>query len=335
VKPIGKLLGFMVLLSAAAAPAVAADANDSPSANGDTAKVAKRIESITDGLAGEVGFAAAISGADTVISLNGDEPFPMASTFKVAIAVAILTRVDKGELRLDQLVDVTPDMYVVGSNVLAQNFVHPGLKLSVANLIEVMITESDNTATDIIIKLAGGPAAVTKNLRDIGINGQRIDRNTADIIRDFANLPGPANVAVVAEAEKADPGFESRTEDRNLDFEKDPRDQSTPKAMLDLLLAIENGTALSAENRDFLIGCMSRTRTGKDRLKGMLPEGTPVEHKTGTVGGIANDVGYVTFPDGRRMVIAVFTKNSTTPAADQDRAIAETARTLYDYYAGR
>jgi beta-lactamase class A len=259
----------------------------------------------------------------------------MASTFKVAIAVAVLTRVDKGELRLEQLVDITPDMYVIGSNVLAENFVHPGLKLSVANLIEIMITESDNSATDIMIKLAGGPAAVTKNLRDIGINGQRIDRNTAEIIRDFAKLPGPATVAVVGEAEKADPGFASRTDDRNLDFEKDPRDQSTPKAMLDLLLAIDNGTALSAKSRDFLIGSMSRTRTGKDRLKGMLPEGTPVAHKTGTIGGIANDVGYVTFPDGSRMAIAVFTKSSTTPAADQDRAIAETARTLYDYYAGR
>lgn len=334
-KMVGKLLGFMVLLSAVAAPAVPADANASPSANGDTAKVAKRIELITDELAGEVGFAATISGADTVISLNGDEPFPMASTFKVAIAVAVLTRVDKGELRLDQLVDITPDMYVVGSNVLAQNFVHPGLKLSVANLIEIMIIESDNSATDIIIKLAGGPAAVTKNLRDIGINGQRIDRNTAEIIRDFAKLPGPATVAVADEAAKADPDFESRADDINLDFEKDPRDQSTPKAMLDLLLAIDNGTALSAESRDFLIGSMSRTRTGKGRLKGMLPEGTPVEHKTGTVGGVANDVGYVTFPDGRRMVIAVFTKSSTTPAADQERAIAETARTLYDYYADR
>ena len=334
-KMVGKLLGFMVLLSAVAAPAVPADANASPSANGDTAKVAKRIELITDELAGEVGFAATISGADTVISLNGDEPFPMASTFKVAIAVAVLTRVDKGELRLDQLVDITPDMYVVGSNVLAQNFVHPGLKLSVANLIEIMIIESDNSATDIIIKLAGGPAAVTKNLRDIGINGQRIDRNTAEIIRDFAKLPGPATVAVADEAAKADPDFESRADDINLDFEKDPRDQSTPKAMLDLLLAIDNGTALSAESRDFLIGSMSRTRTGKGRLKGMLPEGTPVEHKTGTVGGVANDVGYVTFPDGRRMVIAVFTKSSTTPAADQERAIAETASTLYDYYADR
>ncbi len=334
-KMVGKLLGFMVLLSAVAAPAVPADANASPSANGDTAKVAKRIELITDELAGEVGFAATISGADTVISLNGDEPFPMASTFKVAIAVAVLTRVDKGELRLDQLVDITPDMYVVGSNVLAQNFVHPGLKLSVANLIEIMIIESDNSATDIIIKLAGGPAAVTKNLRDIGINGQRIDRNTAEIIRDFAKLPGPATVAVADEAAKADPDFESRADDINLDFEKDPRDQSTPKAMLDLLLAIDNGTALSAESRDFLIGSMSRTRTGKGRLKGMLPEGMPVEHKTGTVGGVANDVGYVTFPDGRRMVIAVFTKSSTTPAADQERAIAETARTLYDYYADR
>lgn len=327
-KTIGKLLGFMILSLALAAPVAPADAASSPAANGDAAKVAKRIELITDGLVGEVGFAATISGSDAVISLNGDDPFPMASTFKVAIAVAVLTRVDEGELRLDHLVDVTPDMYVGEGKVLARNFIHTGLKVSVANLIELMITESDNTAADILMDLAGGPAAVTKNLVDMGIKGQRIDRNTAAILRDFDEPSGPAAV-------EAGAGFESGMDYKNRAFENDPRDQSTPVAMLELLSAIDNGTALSAKSRDFLMGSMSRTRTGRDRLKGMLPEGTLVAHKTGTVDGTANDVGYVTLPDGRRMIIAVFTKSSTTPPADQDRAIAETARTLYDYYADR
>jgi beta-lactamase class A len=334
VRTIGKLLGFVVLLWGGVAPAAAADAASPPSANGDAAKVAERVESIADGLVGEIGFAATISGTDTVISLNGDEPFPMASTFKVAIAVAVLTRVDEGELRLDQLVDVTPDMYVGGGKVLARNFIHPGLKVSVANLIELMITESDNSATDILIELAGGPAAVTKNLVDMGIKGQRIDRDTAAILRDFDEPSAPAAAPVTAAVE-AGAGFASRLDDKNLAFENDPRDQSTPEAMLELLSAIDNGTALGVESRDFLIGSMSRTRTGTDRLKGMLPWGTPVAHKTGSIDGTANDVGYVTLPDGRRMIIAVFTKSSTTPPVDQDRAIAETARTLYDYYADR
>ena len=77
---------------------------------------------------------------------------------------------------------------------------------------------------------------------------------------------------------------------------------------------------------------MSRTRTGAERIKGLLPKGTPVAHKTGTAGGIANDVGYVTLPDGRRFAIAVFTNSNETSVSDRDRAIAEISRMLFDYF---
>jgi len=91
-----------------------------------------------------------------------------------------------------------------------------------------------------------------------------------------------------------------------------------------------------AESSEFLLGVMSRTRTGDGRIKGLLPKGTPVAHKTGTTGGVANDAGYVTLPDGRRFAIAVFTNSSKTSVADRDRAIAEIARSLFDYfYLGR
>ena len=102
--------------------------------------------------------------------------------------------------------------------------------------------------------------------------------------------------------------------------------------MLELLLAIDSGKILSEKSREFLLAVMSRTRTGAGRLKGLLPKGTPVAHKTGTTGGVANEVGFITLPDGRRFAIAVFTKSSTTSEADRDRAIAEVTRTLYDFY---
>jgi len=102
--------------------------------------------------------------------------------------------------------------------------------------------------------------------------------------------------------------------------------------MLELLLAIDSGKALSEESREFLLGVMSRTRTGAARLKGLLPKGTPVAHKTGTLGGVANDVGFVTLLDGRRFAIAVYTKSSTTSEEDRSRAVAEVSRSLYDFY---
>ena len=223
-------------------------------------------------------------------------------------------------------------MYVTGVIALAETFPHGGIQLSVANLIEVMITESDNTATDVTMGLAGGPEAVTENLRRLGITDFRVDRLTTEILRDFYGLPGPATPETVAEAVSNNPALWTEQADRNPDFEADPRDHTTPLAMLQLLLAIDGGTAMSPESREFLLGVMSRTRTGAGRIKGLLPMGTPVAHKTGTVGGIANDVGYVTLPDGRRFAIAVYTNSSETSTSDRERAIAEISRMVFDYF---
>ncbi|MCA6079265.1 class A beta-lactamase [Fulvivirga sedimenti] len=299
----------------------------------DVEAISRKIERISEGLVGRIGVAAQEIGSDKKITINGDEQFVMASTYKVAIAVVLLDRVDKGELKLTDLIDVEQETMVTGDGAIAVNFVHPGIKLSVANLIETMITLSDNTATDACLKLAGGPEAVTKVMRSIGITDLRVDRYTSEILRDFYGLPDKAYASVLAEALTKDPTLAAKQPLRNLTFEQeDPRDQSSPNAMLQLLLAIDSGKALSEKSREFLLATMSRTRTGNGRLKGLLPKGTPVAHKTGTIGGVANDVGYVTLPDGRRFAIVVFTKSSTTSEADRDRAIAEVTRTLYDFY---
>jgi beta-lactamase class A len=291
------------------------------------------LENLTQRLAGRIGVAAQEIGSGVSVTVNGDESFVMASTYKVAIATTLLDRVDKGEVKLTDLIDISQEMMVAGDNAIALNFVHPGIKLSVANLIEPMITESDNTATDACLKLAGGPEAVTKMMRSIGITDLRVDRYTSEILRDFYGLPDKAYASVLAEAIAKDPTLAAKQPDRNLKFEnEDPRDHSTPNAMLELLLAIDSGKVLSEKSREFLLATMSRTRTGKGRLKGLLPKGTPVAHKTGTIGGVANDVGYITLPDGRRFAIVVFTKSSTTPEADRDRAIAEVTRIIYDFY---
>jgi beta-lactamase class A len=147
--------------------------------------VGAAIEQVVSGLAGRIGFAAQEIGGDKVIAFNGDETFAMASTYKVAIATTVLDRVDRGELSLDQLVEVPLDMFVTGVIALAETFPHPGIQLSVANLIEVMITESDNTTTDVSMDLAGGSAAVTEYLRRLEIIDFRVDRTTREILMDF------------------------------------------------------------------------------------------------------------------------------------------------------
>ncbi|WP_022697476.1 class A beta-lactamase [Euryhalocaulis caribicus] len=315
----------------AGAPAHEAMAAQAPAAEARDRSLEHHLARIAGNLDGVVGVSIRDLSSGAAFGLNADEAFPMASTFKIAVAGAILEQVDSGELTLEQMVTVDPDMHVP-SEIIADRFIHPGVSLSVANLMELMLTQSDNTATDVLTELAGGPAAVTGWLASIGVEGQRVDRDTAGLLRDFFQLPeGPlAQTAAAALAE--DPGFFDDGLTPREAFYNDPKDTSTPDAMADLLTRIVQGEALGADSTEFLVGVMERCRTGEGRLKGLLPEGVTVAHKTGTVGGTVNDVGVMTLPGGRQVVIAVFVKASPAPAEARERTIAEIARTAYDYF---
>jgi beta-lactamase class A len=256
----------------------------------------------------------------------------MASTFKVAVAGAVLARVDRGEVTLAQMVAVEPSR-MVASEILEDRFLHPGVSLSVYNLLELMLTQSDNTATDLMTELAGGPAAVTAWLRQQGIEGQRVDRDTAGLLRDFFKLPPGVFREVLERAAHDDPTLEARGEHPNPAFDDDPRDTTTPAAMAALLARIFNGQALSPGSTAILTGIMGRCRTGAARIRGLLPAATAVAHKTGTIGGTVNDAGVITLPGGAgAIVVAIYVKKSDAPIAQRERAIAEIARSVRDYY---
>lgn len=291
-----------------------------------------RLAGQTDGT---VGFAIRKVGSKETLTYNKGTTFPMASTFKIAVAGRIFERIDKGELRLDQMVEVDPRL-VVNSDGIARFAPHPGVSLSLHNQLELMLTRSDNTATDVLTALAGGPAAVTDWIRRQGVTGQRVDADTAHLIYRALDIePGKGTFKETIEAAyAADPRKRERDIQRtpNAAFNADPRDASTPEAMVDLLLAIESGKTLSAASTREFLAIMERCITGEKRLKGLLPTGTVVAHKTGTLMSIANDVGLVTLPDGQKFAIAVFVKGDTKGVDTQERIIAELARTAFGYY---
>ena len=317
-----RLIALAAIALVCAAPAAAEPA----AVQAEIARIARPVE-------GVVGVAAwRLDGRGDEILVNADQPFPMASTFKVAVAGAILAKIDRGELSLDQLVPVDPAM-MVQSQGLAATFRHPGVSVSVRNLLELMMTVSDNTATDVLTKLAGGPAAVTAWVRSQGVRYLRVDRDTAGIIRDFFGIgPGPFPQALEA-ALKADPQLEERGSRPSANFDADPRDTATPRAMARLLERIFSGQALSPASTGLLTEIMERNTTGKARIPGRLPQGTVVAEKTGTIGGSLNDVGLITLPgDSGKLVVAVFVKQSAKPFEDRERAIADISRAIYDYY---
>src|SRR5580704_6867695 len=153
-----------------------------------------RLSKITDG---EVGLTAIHIETNRHVAFHETDRFPMASTFKVPIAVQLLSKVDRGEIRLDQMITILPSDLHPGSGTLSNLFKQPGVSLSVRNLMELMLLISDNSATDIVLRLAGGPEAVTSKMRDLGINGINVNRPTIRLIAEWmgAQLPPEADWA--------------------------------------------------------------------------------------------------------------------------------------------
>lgn len=178
---------------------------------------------------GAVGVAAwRLDGNGPALLMNADQPFPMASTSKIAVACRILERVAGGELTLDHLLEIPDDMRIGGS-LIADRFIHPGIQLSVHNLLQVMLDESDNTATDVLVQVCGGVAAVTRSLETWGIVGQRVERDTRGLHRDFYNLgDGPFIDAALDARTRA--VLDEKIRLPNPAFENDLRDVSTPFA---------------------------------------------------------------------------------------------------------
>src|SRR5262249_41449111 len=150
--------------------------------------------------------------------------------YKVPIAVQLLTMVDKGKLKLDKTIEIKQSDLHPGTGVLIRQLNDPGVILSVRNFLELMLIVSDNTAADILLKVAGGPKAVTDRMREIGINDIDVSRS---LIYMFADLDGiklppesewtPETYDKIADAAPAEVKKAAAAK-----FVLDPRDTSSP-----------------------------------------------------------------------------------------------------------
>lgn len=253
---------------------------------------------------GRIGVAALDLSTGRSVGVLGDQPFPMASTSKIAIVATFLDGVDRGRWSLDQMF---PLMMPVPSAKFAGPVapVRPGTYLTAQQLINAAIIRSDNQATDALLAVVGGPSAVNRWIRSAGISGMRLDRDIATLVRD----DGEYNPATTV----------------------DLRDSATPAAMIRLLSGLFRGQWLSPSSRDVLMNAMENCVTGKRRIRGMLPEGVQVAHKTGTLSNTASDVGFIRTPDGRAYAVAIYVTGQGSKA-DRDARIAGIARTIYEGY---
>lgn len=295
------------------------------------------VERLAEPVGGTVGVGARHIETGREFYLNRSVRFPMGSVFKLPLALQLLTLVDQNAVSLGKTVVLQPGDLRPGSGKLAKSYGDPQT-YSLHRLLETMLIDSDNSATDILWKEAGGSRAVMARLAALGVRGISVDRPTALLLAAAAGIgPVPRDIeltpAKFTELSRKIP--RARREAAAAAFLKDERDTATPAALVDLLSKTWRGEALSSDRTALLIDIMARCETGKGRLKGKLPAGTQVAHKTGTLRpSVTNDAGVIRLPDrAGHLVVVVMIKESGESLPTQERTIAEIARVLYDYFA--
>lgn len=274
----------------------------------------REIARSTDGV---VGAAALWLDSGRTTNLNGGVPCPLASVCKLPLAMNIFALADEGRLRLDQQVEVLDSEIWPPVSDIAKEF--PARRsFELSHLLEVMVAHSDNTAEETIYRIGGGAAAMAARFREWKIDGVRIDRSERECDRD---------------RNRSSPEAAYRA---TLQYLADPRDTGTANGTVQLLARLYRGELLSKASTARLIEILKSTSTGPMRLKGLLPAGTVVAHKTGTTGVIkrlaaaTNDSGIMLHPKRGAIAISIYVRGSTKDEAAREGVIARIARAAYD-----
>ncbi len=281
-------------------------------------RLRSQIERVIRRADGQVGIAIKHLESGQELSINGDKLFPMASAFKVPVLVELLYQVKEGKYKLEDEITVQKSDQHVGSGMLS-SLVMPGVKLSVLNMAHFMMMISDNSAADILLEKVGAEN-VNNRLKSMGITGMSVNRSCQKLIADSQALRAGARTPEQIRA-------------AIVKFGEDPQDESTPVAMNTLLEKIFKKEIIDPDLSGLAIQVMLKCETGEKRIKGELPPGTVVAHKTGTLAGTVDDCGIIYLPEGQgHVALTVLTKDFTAETSDVEAIIAKIARFVYDYF---
>ena len=245
------------------------------------------LESLLQDIDGKVGVCAINPDSNDEIVCNADEFFPMISTRKVILAGNILMKIREGTLSLNQEVPLTYKDLVPGTGIINENFQKEEKKIyTIQELLEVMMIHSDNTASDFLMRLAGGYEAINKDMEKYNIQAIRL-------------------------------GKTQNNETTNI---------ATPRALTLILSDIYNACNNFFEphsNIQWILSLMKRCETGKDRMPKYLPNAT-VYHTGSGATDICNDIGIIK-EDSKTTIASILIKNSTQPMPQLEERIARIA----------
>ena len=275
-------------------------------------------------------------------TLNADDWFPMMSVYKLPIVVHALRQADAGSLDLGKEVTLTAAERRPGRSAISERIAASGPQtLTVRQLIESVVRESDNAASDALLRIVGGPAAVSATLKSLGAGGIDISRYELEFAADYYGLcclerMQPFSLDRFAAAVSKVPPAQRRRAARA--YLTDRRDSATPRGMATFALRLHKGELLTGPSTSWLLARMQDMRAVPARIAGDLPAGTQVARRPGTSGnteGITaahNETAIITLPGGRgHLVVSVFLKGAGGEAAARDRVIARIGRAAYDW----
>lgn len=247
---------------------------------------------------GRLGVAALDTATNQRMVYRADERFPMCSTFKLLVVGAILHNVDKSSERLDRWIAFQSSDLLDYAPVTKTAIVKGGMTMG--DLCAAAIEYGDNTAANLILKAVGGPDSATRYVRSLGDGVTRIDRFEPN-----------ANTCI--------PG--------------DPRDTTTPAAMLGDLNALVLRDALSANSRTRLLSWLNSCKTAERRIPAGLPTGWTSGDKTGSgANGTANDVAIIRRPNKKPLIVAAYSTGVATKPADRDPLLADVGRIVARHF---
>lgn len=269
----------------------------------------KKIVNLVNNFPGKVGVAMVGLEFFDSLSINGHHRFPMQSVYKFPLAMAVLNQVDKGAFTLDQKIHLTRrDLLPKTWSPLRDKYPRGNVNVTLREILQQTVSYSDNNGCDILFRLIGGPKKAQDYIHGLGVK----------------------NIAMVSTEKELH-------KDWNLQF----ANWTTPLGIAQLLQVFYYRNKLSKTSNDFLWEALTSTTTGPNRLKGLLPPGTEVGHKTGSSGdrngltAATNDVGIITLPNGKHYILAVFVSMTKEKEAAQEKLIAQISKACYDYFDGK
>jgi beta-lactamase class A len=300
--------------------------------------LAAEIREIGESFNGDIGIAVEDVQSGWTAAYDGDTYFPQQSVSKFWVALTAFDKIDQGALGFDQPVTLHKSDITLFHQPIAAQIGENGYTTTIGALMTRALQQSDNTCNDAVLWRAGGPDAVHAFLREKGISGIRFGPGERLLQSGIAGITWKQSYAYNGGFYKARDALPLSA--RRAAFERyiaNPMDGAMPLGVVDALSRLKRGELLSPASTQRLLGIMSHTKTGPQRLKGGLEPGWTLSHKTGTgqeLGGVQagyNDIGVITGPDGRSYAMAVMIRRTSAPLPQRMRAMQNVVHSVINY----